>query len=40
LKVAFFDAKPYDIPGFKKSIENKGITIKVIVKYFAHRTTY
>jgi len=28
LKVAFFDAKPYDIPGFEKSIENKGITIK------------
>jgi len=28
LKVAFFDTKPYDIPGFEKSIENTGITIK------------
>ena len=28
MKVAFFDAKPYDIPGFEKSIENTGITIK------------
>jgi len=28
LKVAFFDTKPYDIPGFKKCIENKDITIK------------
>jgi len=28
LKVAFFDTKPYDIPGFEKSIENKNITIK------------
>lgn len=28
MKVAFFDTKPYDIPGFEKSIENTGITIK------------
>lgn len=28
MKVALFDAKPYDIPGFEESIENKGITIK------------
>ena len=28
MKVAFFDTKPYDIPGFEKCIENKGITIK------------
>ena len=28
MKVAFFDAKPYDVPGFEKSIVNKDITIK------------
>jgi D-lactate dehydrogenase len=28
LRVAFFDTKPYDIPGFERSIENKDITIK------------
>lgn len=28
MKVAFFDSKPYDIPGFEKNIENKNITIK------------
>ena len=28
MRVAFFDTKPYDIPGFERSIENKDITIK------------
>lgn len=28
MKVAIFDTKPYDIPGFEKFIENTGITIK------------
>ena len=28
MKVAFFDAKPYDVPGFEKNIEGKNITIK------------
>ncbi|MDD4688915.1 MAG: 2-hydroxyacid dehydrogenase [Eubacteriales bacterium] len=28
MKIAFFDTKPYDKPGFEKSIENNDITIK------------
>lgn len=28
MKIAFFDTKPYDIPGFEKSIEGKDIKIK------------
>ena len=38
MKIAFFDAKPYDVPSFSRYAEQSGITIKFLPPYKLYKT--